>query len=87
MGNGSDSMAKQVCNENHWPQMRAIILVVSDEKKDTSSTEGMSTSVKTSELLGFRANSGIVDRRMDIVEKAYKERDFETFGKVTMQDR
>ncbi|GMH61437.1 hypothetical protein TrRE_jg4533, partial [Triparma retinervis] len=84
---GRDSMAEQVCDERHWPEMRAVILVVSDLKKDTSSTEGMRTSVDTSELLGFRARKGgVVDRRMEVIEKAYKERDFETFGKVTMQD-
>ena len=39
----SDSLAEQVYDEKHWPSMRALILVVSDEKKDTSSTSGMKT--------------------------------------------
>ena len=82
---GEDSLAQQVCDENHWPELRALILVVSDEKKDTSSTEGMSTSVNTSKLLGYRAST-VVDERMRSIEKAYMERDFETFGKITMQD-
>ena len=69
-------MAQQVCDENHWPELRALILVVSDEKKDTSSTEGMSTSVNTSKLLGYRAST-VVDERMRSIEKAYTERDFE----------
>ena len=84
---GSDSMAEQVCHEGHWPEMRAVILVISDDKKDTSSTSGMATSAKTSELLQFRVREGgLVERRMSEIESAYKNRDFSAFGKITMQD-
>ncbi|GMI38625.1 hypothetical protein TeGR_g6230, partial [Tetraparma gracilis] len=83
---GRDSRAEQVCDEGHWPELRAVILVVSDEKKDTSSTEGMGTSVRTSALLGFRASSGIVDERMEEIEAAYERRDFPAFAEVTMKD-
>ena len=62
-----------------------MILVVSDKEKDTSSTSGMETSRKTSELLAYRASS-IVQGRLDAIKKAYNERDFETFGRITMQD-
>lgn len=81
----SDSLAQQVADENHWPELRALILVVSDAKKDTSSTAGMSTSVATSELLKHRAAS-VVDKRMEAIEKAYLEKDFATFGQITMAD-
>ena len=50
-----DSHAIQIADEHHWPELRAVILVVSDAKKDTSSTSGMNTSVNTSPLLGYRA--------------------------------
>jgi len=83
----SDSMAEQLCDESHWPALRAVILVISDDKKDTSSTEGMSTSVKTSKLLGYRASSGLVDERMAEITAAYQARDFPAFGQVTMQVR
>jgi len=81
----SDSLAEQVADEKHWPEIRAVILVVSDAKKDTSSTAGMSTSVATSKLLAHRAAT-VVDERMQIIEKAFLEKDFETFGQVTMAD-
>eukprot|EP00903_Cladosiphon_okamuranus_P015684 g14481.t2 len=80
-----DSIAIQVADERHWPEMRALILVVSADKKDTSSTSGMSTSVETSPLLGFRARE-VVEPRLAEIEKAYLEKDFATFGKITMQD-
>jgi len=83
--NGEDSMAVQIAPESHWPEIRALILVVSDKKKDTSSTKGMSTSVATSKLLAHRADS-IVAKRMEDIEKAYLRKDFESFGKITMMD-
>jgi diphosphomevalonate decarboxylase len=81
----SDSIAEQVADELHWEEVRAVILVVSDAKKETSSTDGMSDSVATSELLAFRARE-VVPKRMKIIEEAIKARDFESFGKVTMMD-
>jgi diphosphomevalonate decarboxylase len=69
----------------HWPEIRAVILVVSDKEKDTSSTSGMETSRKTSLLLQHRA-SHIVDNRLKEISEAYANRDFETFGRITMQD-
>ena len=82
---GTDSIAIQVADENHWPEMRAVILVVSDKEKDTSSTSGMETSRLTSPLLQFRA-ANVVQPRLDEIEAAYKAKDFETFGRITMQD-
>ena len=65
--------------------MRAIVLVVSDKEKDISSTSGMETSKATSVLLAHRAAS-VVQGRLDEIEAAYLARDFETFGRITMQD-
>lgn len=79
------SRAEQIADEHHWTAMRAVILVVSDIKKDTSSTAGMSTSVATSALLQHRATH-VVPGRMTAMVKAYQDRDFETFGRLTMQD-
>jgi diphosphomevalonate decarboxylase len=82
---GRDSIAEQIATEHHWPDIRAIILVVSDAKKDTSSTQGMTTSVNTSQLLAHRA-SCVVPERMERITKAYLNKDFETFGQLTMAD-
>jgi diphosphomevalonate decarboxylase len=81
---GKDSMAVQVADENHWPELRAVILVVSDKEKDISSTSGMETSKNTSPFLTFRAEN-IVDDRLRRIEEAYLKKDFETFGAITMQ--
>ncbi|KAL1612241.1 diphosphomevalonate decarboxylase [Paraconiothyrium brasiliense] len=82
---GSDSVAFQVAPASHWPNMRAVILVVSAAKKGVSSTTGMQTTVATSSLFAARANE-TVPRRMAEMQKAIQEKDFEAFGKVTMMD-
>ncbi|GKY94320.1 hypothetical protein MPSEU_000397800 [Mayamaea pseudoterrestris] len=81
----NSSKAEQICDESHWPEMRAILLVVSDVKKTTSSTSGMNTSVATSELLLHRAQE-IVPRRMTEIIQAWRSKDFSTFATLTMKD-
>ncbi len=81
----SDSLAQQVAPETHWPELRAVILVVSDAKKDTSSTAGMSTSVATSTLLQHRIQA-VVPQRMKEIEEAFLNKDFGAFGELTMKD-
>ncbi|XP_055610455.1 diphosphomevalonate decarboxylase [Uranotaenia lowii] len=85
LADGSDSIAVQLTPADFWPEMRIIILVVNDTRKKTSSTGGMSTSVKTSKLLKFRAEHCVPKHTADLVD-ALRRKDFETFGKITMQD-
>lgn len=82
---GSDSIAEEVAPMSHWPEMRAVILVVSAEKKAVASTAGMQTTVNTSTLFPIRV-SDVVPKRMAEIEKAIQEKDFETFARITMQD-
>lgn len=82
---GSDSMAVQIADKKHWPDMKAAILVVSAEKKDTPSTAGMQQTVKTSLLFQERITA-VVPKRYEEMKQAILERDFETFAHLTMQD-
>lgn len=82
---GLDSCARTVASIDHWPEMRALILVVSAEKKAVSSTAGMQTTVATSPLFKTRAEV-VVPAAMAEMEKAILQRDFETFATVTMRD-
>ena len=82
---GSDSLAVQVAPETHWPELEALICVVSDAKKGTSSTEGMQHTVNTSPLLQHRIKE-VVPARMAEMKKAIHERDFQTFAELTMKD-
>ncbi|KAG0422941.1 hypothetical protein HPB47_001227, partial [Ixodes persulcatus] len=82
---GEDSVAKQIAPENHWPQMRIVLLVVSDVKKDTGSTQGMELSMLTSSLLEHRATKVVPQRMKDITE-AIVNRNFHKFAEITMQE-
>ncbi|KAF9501701.1 Diphosphomevalonate decarboxylase [Pleurotus eryngii] len=85
LDDGSDSLAVEVAPRSHWPEMHALICVVSDDKKGTSSTSGMQRTVQTSELLQHRIKH-VVPKRMKEIEAAIKAKDFDAFAKVTMAD-
>lgn len=85
LADGSDSLAEEVAPASHWPEMRAIVLVVSAEKKDVPSTEGMQTTVNTSDLFATRAQS-VVPERMNAIEAAIQAKDFPKFAEITMRD-
>lgn len=82
---GEDSKAVEVAPLSHWPNMKAAIMVVSDDKKDTPSTTGMQLTVATSDLFQWRIKE-VVPKRFDEMKKAILEKDFETFGDLTMKD-
>ncbi|KAM9288788.1 diphosphomevalonate decarboxylase [Morus bassanus] len=82
---GRDSLAHQVAPETHWLELRVLVLVVSGEKKQVGSTAGMQTSVETSPLLKHRAEA-VVPERLALMIRHIRERDFEGFGRLTMQD-
>ncbi|KAF8149474.1 Diphosphomevalonate decarboxylase [Crassisporium funariophilum] len=85
LADGSDSLAVQVAPQSHWPGMHALICVVSDDKKGTSSTSGMQRTVETSALLQHRIKE-VVPARMEKMSKAILDRDFNTFATLTMAD-
>ena len=82
---GGDSVAREVAPAQHWPDMRAVILVASAEKKSVGSTAGMQATVATSSLFKSRAEDW-VPRRMSEMEAAILARDFQTFAGITMRD-
>jgi diphosphomevalonate decarboxylase len=82
---GSDSLAVPVQPTSHWPAMKALILVASAKKKDVSSTAGMQATVATSALFSARVDK-VVPERMSQMATAIKDRDFSTFGELTMRD-
>ncbi|KAF9050211.1 GHMP kinase [Panaeolus papilionaceus] len=83
--NGTDSLAVQVAPETHWPDLHALICVVSSAKKGTSSTSGMQRSVATSPLLQHRIKH-VVPERMKNMIRAIQEKDFDSFAQITMAD-
>lgn len=82
---GSDSSAECVAPREHWPDIRAAILVASADKKDTSSTSGMQVTVKESSLFKERIEN-VVPKRFEEMKKAILDKDFATFAELTMRD-
>ncbi|KXN90798.1 Diphosphomevalonate decarboxylase [Leucoagaricus sp. SymC.cos] len=82
---GSDSFAVQVATQSHWPDIHALICVVSDDKKGTSSTSGMQRTVETSPLLQHRIKN-VVPQRMNDIRNAIRAKDFDSFARITMAD-
>ena len=64
--------------------MHALICVVSDDKKGTSSTAGMQRTVETSALFSQRLT--VVPDRMRGITEAIQNHDFDTFAAITMKD-
>jgi len=82
---GSDSIAVPIASETHWREMQVLVLVVNDNRKDTSSTLGMQRSVETSRLLKERAEHIVPDRMLQMID-AIGRRDFSLFSELTMMD-
>lgn len=82
---GSDSKAVEVAPLEHWPNMKAAVLVVSADKKDTPSTSGMQLTVNTSDLFKERITN-VVPKRFEAMKKAILDKDFPTFAELTMKD-
>lgn len=82
---GKDSVATQIADASHWPEMRALILVVGDKAKKTSSTRGMNITAETSELLKHRIQHCVPQRTTSIIQ-AIKEKNFPKFAEITMKD-
>nr|XP_022337366.1 diphosphomevalonate decarboxylase-like isoform X2 [Crassostrea virginica] len=81
---GEDSKAEQIVSETHWPDLRVLILVVSDQTKHTGSTVGMQTSVETSQLLQQRLQG--VPKQLEKIKCAIQNKDFHSFAEITMRD-
>ncbi|GAM82807.1 hypothetical protein ANO11243_007930 [Dothideomycetidae sp. 11243] len=82
---GSDSLAVEVAPAQHWPDMRAVILVASADKKDVPSTAGMQATVATSSLFRERVDV-VVPQRMSRMREAVRDKDFAAFAELTMTD-
>nr|GAT60292.1 predicted protein [Mycena chlorophos] len=85
LDSGLDSHAVQIAPETHWPDIHALICVVSDTKKGTSSTSGMQRTVETSPLLQHRIKH-VVPQRMQDISAAILAKDFDRFAEITMAD-
>ncbi|CCJ31570.1 unnamed protein product [Pneumocystis jirovecii] len=84
MADGSDSFSQQIAPKSHWEDLCVLIFVVSSTRKKVSSTEGMKTTILTSDLFQHRIKR--VNSYIKEMENAIKHKDFEKFAYLTMKD-
>ena len=79
------SIASVLFPSEHWPELNILALILEDDKKKVSSTDGMQTSVKTSDLLRYRVKL-VEEERLNEMYSSIKKKDFNGVGKLAMRD-
>lgn len=67
-----------------WDDLRILVVIVKNTMKKVGSTEGMMRTVRTSPLFQQRLKD--VDKKIQEMTRAIKERDFEKLAILTMRD-
>lgn len=77
---GRDSFAKQIVNENYWPDFRVIFVILSNEKKKVGSRGGMALTVKTSPF--YKCWLKTIDKDLRLARKGILKKDFSLLGSL-----
>lgn len=77
---GSDSYGVQIAPENHWPEFRTIVTVLTSKAKKIKSRAGMKQSVTTCPY--YSAWTKEADKDTETMKKAIIQKDFKTLGEV-----
>jgi diphosphomevalonate decarboxylase len=75
---GSDSYARQIVNENYWPEFRMIVTILTEEKKKIGSRIGMAQTVKNCPYYDGWLKT--VNQDLDVIRKGILKRDFMAVG-------
>ncbi|MCS6914632.1 MAG: diphosphomevalonate decarboxylase [Myxococcales bacterium] len=79
-GQPDSARATQLCAPEDWPALRLVLGIVSEEPKDTPSTDGMNHTAMTSPYYGPWLAAAPGDLRQAV--EAVKKRDLEALGTV-----
>ena len=77
---GSDSYAKQLFDESHWPEFRMLTTIVETEEKKVKSRAGMSQTMKTCALYNGWLDS--VHEDLISMKKGLKDKNFSLVGET-----
>ena len=75
---GSDSYARQIVDENYWPEFRIIAIILTEAKKKIGSRAGMAQTVKTCPYYNDWLKT--INEDLDIIKKGILKRDFKAVG-------
>ncbi|MFO0596337.1 MAG: diphosphomevalonate decarboxylase [Myxococcaceae bacterium] len=77
---GRDSFGEQLFTEDHWPELRLLVGMVSREEKEVKSRDGMRNTVETSPY--YRAWTVDAEREAKEIVRHLKRRDLEAVGTI-----
>jgi len=81
---GSDSYAVQIADENHWPELRNVIVMIETKEKKVKSRAGMKQTVATSNLYKKRVQD--LPKTLDTVRNAILKKDLPTLLEAIMRE-
>ncbi len=79
-----EKYSKQIKDENHWPELRDIVVIVSKEEKPISSRKAMKISVEKSKLYKERVKN--IYKTLNSLRTAIQDKNFLEVAKLIMQD-
>jgi diphosphomevalonate decarboxylase len=77
--------AECVFDADHWKNFRILLLLVSDKRKDYSSTDGMTLSKQTSEFLNYRVKNQVTPR-LEELKIHLKNKDISGVCEIAMKE-
>lgn len=83
---GSDSISKQLHDENWWPELRCLIYIVDVTEKRVVSREGMERTRLTSDLFSVMKDEERMAQKVAAFKDAIDRKDFERLAYLTMRD-
>jgi diphosphomevalonate decarboxylase len=77
---GRDSYGEQLFDEQHWPDLRLLVGMVSREEKEVKSRDGMRSTVETSPYYAAWAKDA--EREVKEIVRHIKKRNLEAVGEI-----
>ncbi len=77
---GRDSYGEQLFEASHWPELRLLVGMVSQEEKEVKSRDGMRTTVETSPFYAAWAKDA--EREVKEIVRFVRRRDLEAVGEI-----
>ncbi|MFH1390966.1 MAG: diphosphomevalonate decarboxylase [Candidatus Diapherotrites archaeon] len=77
---GSDSFAKQIAPQDHWEELRMVVVVLTTKEKKVGSSEGMDKTTLSSEL--YHCWMETIDKDLKKVREAIIEKNFPMLGRT-----
>jgi diphosphomevalonate decarboxylase len=77
---GSDSYAKQIENENYWPEFKILAVIVSKNPKKIKSRDGMKQTIITCPY--YKAWLDTIEKDLTEIKEAIENKNFKKMGEI-----